>query len=173
MKAIRSPFHHLNLVIDPFQPTGMDGKSTMVENAIGIPFQHFGKSHHWTDFAFKSHRTPIIQCFLSPFRIQIIPEFLQRILENVYRGQVLIQLKQSFESWFFVGKQMIFILQKQIKYFYSSRQKSKNGLICILDIASPLVGWFYCYKYFTQKNKRCPFLFKFSISDLGIEPNFF
>jgi hypothetical protein len=56
----------------------------------------------------------LIQCFLSPCWIPIIPEFLQRILENVYRGQVLVQFKQSFEFWFFIGKQICFVLQEQI-----------------------------------------------------------
>ena len=44
----------------------------------------------------------------------MIPEFLQRILENVYRGQYQVQFKQSFEPWFFIEKQVNFLLQKQI-----------------------------------------------------------
>jgi hypothetical protein len=60
----------------------------MVENTIGIPFQHFGKSNDRFQVTFESQLTPFFQGFLNPSRIQIIPEFLQRILENVYRGQV-------------------------------------------------------------------------------------
>ena len=48
MKALGTPFNHLNLIVDSFQPTGIDEKLAMVENSIGISFQHFCKRrfHH-------------------------------------------------------------------------------------------------------------------------------
>jgi hypothetical protein len=36
MKPIRFPLNHFNFIVYSFQPAGMDGKPTMVENAIGI-----------------------------------------------------------------------------------------------------------------------------------------
>ena len=116
MKAIRFPFDHLNLVINSFQPAGMDGKPAMVENTVGIIFEHFGKGNHRFQMTLKSHPTPFFQGFLNPNQIQVFPEFLQHILEDIadIQIQILIQLQPSLETWFLTRKEMIFILQKQI-----------------------------------------------------------
>ena len=43
MKAIRFLSNYLNLIIDAFHPTGMKRKPAMIENTVGIPFEHFNK----------------------------------------------------------------------------------------------------------------------------------
>lgn len=44
MKSIGFAFNDFNSVINPFQFTGMDGKVTMIKDAITVAFKHFHKT---------------------------------------------------------------------------------------------------------------------------------
>jgi len=107
MKAIRFPFDHLNLIIDAFQPAGMDGKPAMVKNAVGIIFEHFGKSDHRFNIPLICYFTPSFQSFLNLAKTFALPEFFQGILEQVNHGQILIQFQQSLKLWSCLGKQIL------------------------------------------------------------------
>ena len=43
MVAVSLAFDDLDLVVDPFQFTGVDGVVTMVEDPVAVPLQHLGK----------------------------------------------------------------------------------------------------------------------------------
>jgi hypothetical protein len=86
----------------------------MVENAISIIFEHFGKSDHRLNIALIRHCTPGFQGFLNLGTTFPLPEFFQEIFEKVNGGQILVQLQYSLKPWSFLGKQMVKVFQEQV-----------------------------------------------------------
>ena len=114
MKTKCSSFYHLNLVVDPFQSTGMERIKTMVENTIGIIFEHFSKSDHRFQMTLISELAPFFQGFLNLGTTCPLPELFQEIFEKVNQGQVVIQFQQLLKSGSFLRKQMLKVFQEQI-----------------------------------------------------------
>ncbi len=61
MEAVCLPFNDLDLVVNPFEFSGMDVEVAVVQNTVSIPVQHFSKAGQRRVPYGSCQGTPIIQ----------------------------------------------------------------------------------------------------------------
>jgi hypothetical protein len=61
MKAVGLAFDDLDLVVNPFEFSGMDVEIAVVQYAIAIPFQHFRKAGQRRVLYRSCQGTPVVQ----------------------------------------------------------------------------------------------------------------
>jgi len=114
MKAKGFTLNNFDFIINSLQPTGMNGISAMIDNSIGMSCKHFCKTDESRNTAFSSHGTPPLERFFARFGIAVMPEFFQAVLQNISRGNRLIDLKERFQSRFFFLTEIALVHQKDV-----------------------------------------------------------
>lgn len=79
MKAIGSSLNDLDLVVYPFQLTGMDGMVTVVENPVVIFLEHDGELAQMSVFQATGQGTPLIKGLVGPSSGSVRPDVFELV----------------------------------------------------------------------------------------------
>jgi hypothetical protein len=93
-KAVRLPLDDLDLVVDAFEPAGVDRIAAVVQDTLRVSQQVAGEVGQRWNPALLGQGTPLVECFPGPRRILVVvvPDPLQLVLEDVNGVKALIWL---------------------------------------------------------------------------------
>lgn len=97
MEAISSPLDDFDLVIDPFQPPGMNRILTVIQDSIPVARQGFGKLFHCWIVHSPSQGTPFINGFICPCPGSIRPDVFEFVFEDQDRIDDFVQAQEFFQ----------------------------------------------------------------------------
>jgi hypothetical protein len=84
----------LDLVVDPFQAAGVDRVSAVVDDPFLVPAQVAREGRQRRNPAHVSQRAPLVECLSGRYRMLVVPDALELILEHIDGVQVLVGLKE-------------------------------------------------------------------------------
>jgi len=96
MEAIGPPFDNFDLVIDPFQPYGMNRIVAMIQNSIAIVLQGFCELSHRGMIHRLGQSTPFIDRFICPCPGSVGPDVFELVFEDQDRVDDFIQAQELF-----------------------------------------------------------------------------
>ena len=97
MEAISPPLNNFDLVIDPFQPPGMNRILAVIQDSIPVAAQGFGKFTHGRMPHSPSQSTPLRNGFICPCPGSIRPDMFEFIFEDQDRIDDFVQAQELFQ----------------------------------------------------------------------------
>jgi len=97
MEAISLPLDDFDLVIDPFQPPGMNRILAVIQDSMPVTAQGFCKFFHCRMVHGPSQGTPVRNDFIRPCPGSVRPEVLEFIFEDQGCIDDFVQVRQLFQ----------------------------------------------------------------------------
>lgn len=97
MKAIGPPFNDFDLVIDPFQPPGMNRILAVIQDSIPVALEGFGELSHRGMIHRLGQSTPFIDRFICPCPGSVGPDMFKFVFEDQDRVNDLVQAQELFQ----------------------------------------------------------------------------
>jgi len=94
MEAIGPPFDNFDLVIDPFQPPGMNRILAVIQNSIAVALQGCGEPSYRGMIHRLGQTTPFIDGFIGPCPGPAGPDMFEFVFEDQDRVHDLVQAEK-------------------------------------------------------------------------------
>jgi len=97
MEAIGLPFDDFDLVIDPFQLSGMNRIVAVIQDSVPVATQGFGKLDHIRMLYGSGQGTPFLQGLLGPGPGSVGPDVFQFVFEDQNHIDDFVQAEELFQ----------------------------------------------------------------------------